>query len=176
MSDARARNDDRRRLAREAVEREREANATPDTLRHWREDIVDTMWRKGQLIAEQRRAANEIAEIYMHFAKQGAARVQDYAPRIASGLPATDWRAGVISAYKQRYQPWRDEAGAQSVGAGRVVFDLVVAVAVDNLGFQQTADKYRMDRRTVQKRVRESLMRYAEIAGWVDECGRAKVA
>ena len=167
---------DRQRRAREAVEAERAANATPETLRRKQESVVDSMWAKGKLTADQRRAANEIAEIYERFATAGAARVQEYEQRIRGGELGTDWKAGLVSAYQSRYQPWRDEAGKTRVGNGKVVFDLVIAVARDNLGFRQAATMFGMDQRTVLNRVRESLFRYAEIAGWLDETGRSRIA
>lgn len=152
-----------------SVAAQRERNATQETLRRKLDSVVDTMWARGKLTSEQRSAANEIAEIFEQFARAGAARVQEYEPRIRGGTQSTDWRAGLVTAYIQRYQPWRDEAGAICAGAGRTVFDLVIAIARNNYGFRQVACTYGLDQRTVLKRVRESLMRYAEIAGWVDE-------
>ena len=157
-----------------SVAAQRERNATRETLRRKLDNVVETMWARGKLTSEQRSAANEIAEIFEQFARAGAARVQEYEPRIRGGLQSTDWRAALVTAYTERYQPWRAEAGALCAGAGRTVFDLVIAVARDNFGFRQVAQMYGLDQRTVLKRVRESLMRYAEISGWVNETGQKK--
>ena len=159
---------DRLRREREAMQAELAANATEETLRHKEASVVDGMFAKGKLTAEQRRAANEIAEVWRSIVGGLFARVQEYEPRIRGGKVSDDWRVGMIRAYHERYIPWRDEAGAQSVGAGRTVFDLVIAVAFDNYGFRQVANAYGMDQRRVLKLVRESLYRFAEIAQWID--------
>lgn len=161
--------EDRRTREREAVERELRANATPEVLRHRQESVVDSMFAKGKLSAEQRRAANEIAEVWRAVSGALYAQVQQYEPHIPGGRSVEDWRVGMIRAYHERYIPWRDEAGRVSAGRGRVVFDLVQAVAVDNYGFRQVANRYGMDQRTVLRLVRESLYRYAEMAGWLHE-------
>lgn len=159
---------DRRQRERKAVQAELEANATPETLRHREASVIDGMFAKGKLTAEQRRAANEIAEVWRYVVGGLFARVQRYEPHIRSAQSADDWRASMIRAYHERYVPWRDEAGAQNAGAGRTVFDLTIAVAFDNYGFRQVANAYGMDQRRVLKLVRESLYRYAEIAQWID--------
>jgi hypothetical protein len=168
MSELAAIRADRRQRERQAVENELRANATPEALRHKAASVVDSMFAKGKLTAEQRRAANEIAEVWRAIAGGLFARVQEYEPRIRGGKVSDDWRAGMIRAYHDRYIPWRAEAGAQNAGAGRTVFDLVIAVAFDNYGFRQVGNAYGMDQRRLLRLVRESLYRYAEIAQWVD--------
>ena len=169
------------RKAREANERAQAAvelavNATPETLRHRQVRVVDELLERGKLTEEQRRAALEIAAVWEAITCGLRVKVQNY-QREVRGSGFEDWRPALITAFHERYVPWRDEAGAQAVrGQGSLtVADLVFKLAVDNYGVRQAADSYKMDQRTVLNIVRESLYRYAEIGGWIEVLGTSKI-
>ncbi len=149
------------------------ANATPETIRHRRACVVDELLNREYLTPEQHRAGMEIARLWEQITSGLFAKVQKY-DREVRGMTHDDWAAGYITAYHQRYIPWRDEAGKMPV-RDKTVADVVFYVVVDNYGMQQAADHYRMRRDSVKSIVRESLHRYAEIGGWVDVCGRSKI-
>ena len=168
---------DREAADREAAQNELRVNATPETLRQRQVCVVDELLARGSLGAEQRRAALEINEVWVSITAGLFAKVQRYDGRQTKGGSCEDWRASTITAYKDRYIPWREEAGATPVrGQGAMtVADLVFKVAVDNYGVRQVGDSLRMDQRTVLTLVRNSLYRYAEIGGWVDVAGSVKI-
>jgi glutamate mutase epsilon subunit len=161
---------------REAMAKELAENATPETLNQRKIRVVDELLERGKLTDEQRRAAIEINAVWLKITIGLFARVQRY-ERQARGVGQEDWASSMINAYHDRYIPWRDEAGAVAVkGQGNMtVADLVFCLAIDNYGVRQLADSRGMDQRTVLDYVRNSLQRYAEIGGWVDECGRSKL-
>lgn len=167
---------DRQKVMREAAAEELKINATPETIRQRQIVVVDELLSRGKLMAEQRRAAIEINMVWISITAGLFAKVQKYEQRVAGGCHE-DWKASTVTAYHDRYIPWRNEAGSQTVrGQGSTtVADLVFLVAVDNYGVRQVADNLRMDQRTVLDIVRNSLHRYAELACWVDECGRSKI-
>jgi hypothetical protein len=138
--------------------------------------VVDELLERGKLTDEQRRAAIEICKVWEAITCGLRTKVQNYQPTI-KGSGFEDWRASTLNAYHDRYIPWRNEAGAMPVrGQGSLtVADLVFKLAVDNYGITQVSESLRMNHRTVLDLVRNSLMRYAEIGGWVDVCGRAKI-
>lgn len=167
---------ERENAVRTAAQIELRQNATPETLRQRQVCVVDELLARGGLGEEQRKAAMEISAVWEAITCGLRMKVQNYQPHI-KGSGYEDWRPSLLTAYQTRYIPWRDEAGAQAVrGQGSLtVADLVFKMAVDNYGGRQIADSYRMDRRTVLNLIRNSLMRYAEIGGWVDVCGRTKI-
>ena len=156
---------------RQAARDELEINATLQTLRHRQACVVDELFNRGNLTAEQHRAGQEIATVWLAITSGLFARVQKY-EREPAGVSHADWRASTISAYQGRYIPWRDEAGAVAV-KGRTLAELVFLVVVDNYGCQQIAQSWHMHRDRVKQLTRSSLQRYAEIGGWVDHCGRS---
>jgi hypothetical protein len=174
--DANAVRKQREMADRAAAQVELEINATPETLRQRRVCVVNELMDKGALTAEQRRAAREIYVVWEAINCELRMKVQNYQPQIR-GAMFDDWRPSTINAYHDRYVPWRDEAGAQAVkGQGSMtVADLVFKLAVGNCGHRQIADSYKMDQRTVLNLIRVSLLRYAEIGGWVDVCGRSRL-
>ena len=157
---------------RSAIMREMVLNATPETLRHRRENVIDELMSREVLTAEQHRAGREIASIWVGLAKGLSARVQKY-DREIRGIDNHDWRPGQIRAYHERYSPWLADAGKIAVKTSTLA-SMVVLVVVDNFGCTQIAESWSMNPRTVKRLVREGLHMYAEIGGWVDECGRPK--
>jgi hypothetical protein len=155
------------------VQTQLEANATHETIRHRRACVIDEMLNREYLRAEQHRAGIEIARVWEQITAGLFAKVQKY-DREVRGVSHSDWQAGMITAYHDRYIPWREEAGKKPV-RNQTEADLVFLVVVDNYGMQQVADHYRMRRESVKAIVRESLHRYAEIGGWVDVCGRSRI-
>lgn len=156
----------------ETAQRELADNATPETIRHRVACVVDELFYRDKLTPEQRRAALEINAVWVAITAGLCAKVQRY--QADGGAGNHDWRAGTVTAYHERYIPWRNEAGQQAI-KGRTMFDLVFALAVDNYGVRQLADSWRMDQRRVLDLARVSLHRYAEIGGWVDVCGRSQL-
>lgn len=158
----------RRADEREAVDAERAANATPETIRHKQACVADSLYAKGVFTKEQQLAANEICEVFITLTSGLFAKSQSYVPRIP-GSAKSDWAPGMVTAYLDRYVKWRDEAGALGFHcrAGRTtVADVVFLVAVDNLGLEQAANRLHVKRQRVLATVRESLYRYGELAGW----------
>ena len=161
---------DAQRRAREDMERrlrdvELTANATPETLYKKRESVVETMFNRGQMGAEQLRAAAEIARVFQAVGCELHARTSRYGA-VSGG--SADWPVILGIAYRDRYTPWREEQGRILVSRGRTPCELVFKLVVDNVGPRQAADHFGMDQRTLKAAVCESLYRYAEISQWID--------
>ena len=142
-------------------------NATPQTLRKLERPVIDRLLHRGQLGDEQHRAAGEIARVWVAITSYLFPRTSDPS-RSRSRGSATDWPPALVIAYKERYSVWRDEAGAVQLGHRRTLADLVFMLAVDNYGPRQIERMWGMDHRRVLHLVRNSLWRYAELAGWID--------
>jgi hypothetical protein len=157
---------------REAEQRQRDAqlavNATPETLRKHRSDVVDRLLERGQIGAEQKRAANEIARVF-YALTMGLLPCAASFDGVRGGRGRPDWPPSLQRAYTERYIPWRDEASRSLPRYRLSVADIVFMVAVDNRGQRQVARQIGMDQRTVLNLVRGSLYRYAQIGGWVDD-------
>jgi hypothetical protein len=167
---------DRVRREQEAARRtqavvELEENATPETLRHRRACVMDELFNRGNLTPEQYRAGQEICALWVKITSGLWATVQKY-ERQPAGVGHTDWQAGLIRAYHERYVPWREEAGKIPVKQYTLA-DLTFKIVVDNYGCQQVASAWHMHRDRVKQLTRVSLQRYAEIGQWVDHCGRS---
>jgi hypothetical protein len=162
------------RLERDRVEIELHLNATPETIRQRKKVVVQELFNRGNLTAEQYRAGMEIAAVWKNLTSDLFARVQRY-ERQPSGRSHHDWKASTTAAYLERYVPWRDEAGKVAVKQ-HTLADLVFLVVVDNIGVQQIASSWHIHRDKVKQLTRVSLQRYAEIGGWVDHCGRSVAA
>jgi hypothetical protein len=142
-------------------------NATPQTLRKLERPVIDRLLQRGQLGDEQHRAAEEIARVWIAITSYLFPRVSDPS-RSRSRGSASDWPPALVIAYKERYSAWRDEAAAVQIGHRRSLADLVFMLVVDNYGPRQIERMWGMDHRRVLHLVRNSLWRYAELAGWID--------
>lgn len=151
--------------------RQVEINATPETLRKLQRPVIDRMLEQGRLTDHQHRAAEEIAHVWQAVTACLFARVSDPSRSGYGRAGREEWSPALVAAYTERYAVWRDEAGARLIGHRRTVADLVFAVAVDNYGPRQIANIWGMDQRTVLTLMRESLYRYAELAGWTAQPG-----
>jgi hypothetical protein len=167
------------RERREAQRKRRDAqmrvNATPQTVRKLERPVVDRLLARGQIGDEQHRAAEEIARVWIAITSYLFPRVSD--PSQSGGRSADrDWPPSLVTAYRERYGVWRDEAAAVQLGHRRTLADLVFMVAVDNYGPRQIERLWGMNHARVLHLVRISLWRYAELAGWTDGPFRPPVA
>jgi hypothetical protein len=151
-------------------QRELEANSTLQTRLKLRTVVIAALFAEGRLDENQRDAAGEIERVYhvitgSLFAKPSSF---DKQPR---GTPSETWPKTVTAAY-HRYRLWCDDRVAQEIlRPGLNVASLCIEIAVDNAGLRQCADRHGMDQRTVERRLKSGLSRYAELAGWTREVG-----
>jgi hypothetical protein len=150
---------------RECRRAELEQAATPETLHKARACVAQRMFDRGQMTADQLRAAQEIGKVFEAITRTLFATTSRFGA--VGGGSAEDWPASLRRSYRNHYIPWRDEQARIVVGAGKSRCDVVFSVAVDNYGPSQLAQHLRMDHRKVKDHVCESLYRYAEIAGWI---------
>lgn len=162
---------DRREVDRRQREDQMRVNATPQTLRKLERPVIDRLLQRGQIGDEQHRAGVEIAHVWIAITACLFPRVSDPGRPRGSGGSRADWSPSLVAAYTERYGVWRDEAGAISVGHRRTLADLVFMLAVDNYGPRQIERMWGVNHARVLDLVRNSLWRYAELAGWIDRVG-----
>lgn len=141
-------------------------NATPETLRKLDRPVIDRLLARGQVGDEQHRAAEEIARVWVALTAALFPRVSKPSGNNARGS-TEDWSASLIAAY-DRYKAWREESATVQIGHRRTLADLVFMLAVDNYSPRQIERLWGTDHRRVLHLVRNSLWRYAELAGWID--------
>ena len=150
------------------IEQQRQANATPETIRRAKADQIERMLDRGAITVDQRRAANEIMRVWTTMTAALLPRAQSM-ERAGGGAADAPWPPGLGRAYIERYIPWRAEAGGVLVGVRSTVADLVFMIVVDNYSLHATARHFNMHDGTCRNYLRESLYRYAEIAGWIEQ-------
>ncbi|MDE1904978.1 MAG: hypothetical protein KGH75_00825 [Rhodospirillales bacterium] len=132
-----------------------------------RTSVVDHLAHTGRLRREEVQAADEILRVWTALTAQLFARAGSYGAG-CRGRVAEDWPASLRRAYRERYCPWREEVGAESVRGRTTLADLVFFVAVDNAGVRQVGQRLGMDQRSVVRLLAVGLWRYVEIAGWAE--------
>ena len=158
---------DRERRSAERVQRDQRvrANATPETLRKLHRVAIDNLLERGSIGEDQHRAGEEILQIWVALTASLCAKTSSLL-RFSGGSREV-WPPTLTRAYRERYQPWRTEASGLFVAHRRTVADLVILLAVDNFGLAQIGRLVGIDQRRVLDCVRNSLYRYAELAGWI---------
>lgn len=158
---------ERRQHQRKQRDAQMRVNATPETVRKLNKPVIDRLLARGQIGDEQHRAAEEIARVWIAITSYLFPRVSDPSQSRSRGT-TNEWPPSLVTAYRERYGVWRDEAGAVQIGHRRTLADLVFMLAVDNYGPRQIGSMWGMDQRRVLDLIRNSLWRYAELAGWID--------
>jgi hypothetical protein len=159
---------DRRARAAAEAERGRQINATPQTLarRQLRRDAVAVLRAGGYLRANQVRAAEEILRVYVAITRHLFARVARYGEWTDCEPPA-DWAPSLVTAYRDRYVPWREAAGREKIG-GTTLGDLALLIVVDNCGIWQAGARAGVHGETARAALQRALYSYCRVAGWLD--------
>lgn len=130
-------------------------------------DPLVLMLQRGHLRDEQVRAGQEILRVYTAISAGITAKVTtSYWERVAGGPPQEDWPPALRRAYRERYAPWRDWAGAIGVAGASTLADLTMLVAVDGYGPVQVAGRLGLHHLTTRRLLQRSLWWYALHAGW----------
>ena len=147
---------------------------TPETLIKLRRDVIGRLETKGKLRSEHVRAAKEIRRIWEAFGRGLFPGISDVPRQKHCRSVAVDVldRLNDIEEiiWRTRYRPWAKETSVDIVaGAVRVSrLQLVLDIVVDNYGLRQVEGWYRLRHGLALGHLRDSLNRYAVLAGWVE--------
>jgi hypothetical protein len=158
------------RAAREARRDPAAANATAETLRRKKGDVVAVLWSEDRLTLHQVSAAEEVLRVFSLITGGLGGRVTgSYAAREDKGWVSEVLPPALHAAYVERYCPWRDWAGRMMVAGAHTVGDLVLLVVVDNLGPRQVERRLGLRHGAGLALLRKGLHQYAAMAGWVQD-------
>lgn len=144
--------------------------ATEETIRRRKGDVMAVLRAEGRLGEKQLDAANEILRVFASITRGVQGRViASYAERGDKGAPANDLPPTLKAAYVQHYAPWRDWAGRMMVRGASTLGDLTLLFVADNLGPRQVEQTLGIRNGAAVPLLQTSLHGYAAQAGWVRE-------
>ena len=128
-------------------------------LRVRRRDVLVLLCEAEQITPEQRDAGHEIAKVHAYLSRDVEGKVTATYDERLPPSPSDDVPLRLSTPYR-RYALWSDVAGKRTAKGPRTVRDVVIEVAAMNRGHRQIADAWRMDGRTVLRRLGEGLDLY----------------
>jgi hypothetical protein len=154
---------------------------TPQTVAKLRRDLMLLLYQKRRLRIEHLQAAEDIRRIWQAFSRSlGATAVNPdtlaTGRQPVQGRQPLDWFTATEEViWRNRYRPWAREMGSSACGGTIRVTRLqaVLELVVENRSLRQVEGFYRMRHGAAADHLCAALQRYAEIAGWIGESGRA---
>lgn len=147
-------------------------DATPETRKKLRFDVIARLQHTGQLRSEHILAAQEIRTVWEALTRGIFHGLSDtpHQPHMRAGAsdPLDRLSEAEEIMWRTRYRPWTHEMATAVFGGAHVTrLQLVLDIVVDNYGLREVEEMYKMQRGTSATRhLKAALHRYAEIAGW----------
>ncbi|MBS4052207.1 MAG: hypothetical protein KGZ69_13515 [Methylomonas sp.] len=155
--------------------------ATPETLRHFRKDVILRLFERGDLdrhhldaVDELRRVWNAVDRALFPASRAYERRDYDVPRRYGGLLMAERMREDDYRIWRYRYVSWAAEMGMLLPARRRLIWlQLIREIVVDNLAPGQIEILYGLPRgrRMVSKYLRAGLDKYCRAAGIRDVVG-----
>lgn len=140
-------------------------------LRLLHTDMLERLWEEGRIREKQLEAGLEIRRVHAAIVGSGPGLAANTYGAPRGPLRPGDLPPGLTPAFANRFRPWREWAQQQRASrrCGATLYDLTMAVCVDNWGHRQLADERRLSQATVLRALQLSLHRYCIIGEWITE-------
>ncbi|MDQ1079706.1 hypothetical protein [Pseudoroseomonas cervicalis] len=139
-------------------------------LRLLHTDMLERLWEEGRIREKQLEAGLEIRRVHAAIVGSGPGLAANTYGAPRGPLRPGDLPPGLTPAFANRFRPWREWAQQQRASRRSCVtlYDLTMAICVDNWGHEQLAVERKLDRRSVLRAVQVALHQYCLIGEWIE--------
>lgn len=146
---------------------------TPQTAARLKSDSILALVRSGRLDHEHLLAAEQIREVYSVLVSNLAAKTSSPDQVRMSLKNMGPWRQPfelmperLVRLYHDHYKPWAAEIGRRKYGT-KTLLELTIDVVVEAYSLHDIERSQKLRNGSASKPLRDSLQRYAELAGWL---------